>query len=151
MKNLIYFTLILCFFSCSKKQKSDNFPAWNKLVEIISKKDKKKFKKLCDKELNCHLCDDYNSKPTPIDDFINDKFDRVFTDDFVNFLKNTKINTHIHDEENQKYCELVFSPKPTFSQEILNHFFEFSEKSVYHFRFKKVNDQWKLFDIGTIP
>ncbi len=154
MKKIIYLILILCSFSCSKsskKQKTDNFSAWNKLVEVVSKKDKKAFKNLCDKTLNCYLCDDYNSEPMPIDNFINNKFDKVFTDDFINYLKKAEIKTHIHEVEKETYCELLIKPQSTFSEEILNHFFEFNEKSVYHFRFKKVNNQWKLFDIGTIP
>lgn len=166
--------MTICFFSCKKEEKPDEIQLkWEEFLNVVEQKNIPEFKKLVNDMIRCYMCLEntehernvlkylrdndstwynkiYDEKIyLPINKFIEEDFDLIFTEDFVELLKNSEtiFSKREFDEDglaadNDDYEILVTTSKPNILGE---------EGGQHDFSFKKNNGIYVLFEISTIP
>ena len=165
--------ITICISSCKKEEKSDEIQLrWQGFLDVLKQKNVTEFKEYASDTIRCYMCIEnteherkvieylrdndstwydkiYDEKIyLPINKFIEEDFDLIFTEDFVELLKNSEtiFSKREFDEygvatSNGGYEILVTTTKPT-----LGH-----EGGQHDFSFKKINGKYILSEISTIP
>lgn len=139
---------------------------WNQFLEVIASKDLKTFKQLSDNKIHCINClgntEIENEKINtlmktdtswydkmynelvyiPVDHFIENDFDIIFTPSFIKKLKEKKTIFFERTIDDILYFEVFVS---TFYSK------ELRIGRQDYFRFKKVKNKWVFNGMGTIP
>ncbi len=139
---------------------------WVEFLTIVQEKDKTAFKEISSDRIRCYLClentlaeqkeleSKRESDPNwydqlydkdiyiPIDRFVKEDFDLIFSSEFVSILKEKKtIFYKREDRKTEVYEVLVTTTEPSAEHEGGQHNFQFIKKK----------GGWKLSEIGTIP
>ncbi|WP_108866284.1 hypothetical protein [Aquimarina aquimarini] len=170
--SVLFLSLLISSFIPSRDEreyvheKEDITQVWKKFLNIIAIQDKSGFKTLSNQSIRCYLClentiieqEELNKKREtdsdwyttlytkdiyiPIDDFIENDYDLIFNEEFVQILKERKAVFYKREIEGIAHYEvLVTTTAPVF-----NH-----EGGQHSFQFKKIKGEWKFNEIGTIP
>ena len=109
----------------------ENTPSEQKKLSLLRETDATWYEKI------------YNEKIyIPLDTFLAKDFNLIFNNDFLKILKESTTDFHKVENDSTYYYEvLVTTTAPTIAHEGGQH----------SFQFKKVEGNWKLSEIGTIP
>jgi len=166
---LLFFVITLCNaqqqheFANDTKEISET---WRQLLSAIESNDRAKFKALSGTTIKCYDCLENTVEEktattqmratdstwyeriyddiiyVPIDDFITDDFDLIFTAEFVKILKEKEPKIGSYDIDGiSKFEVLITTVEPSEEFEVMQHAFEF----------KKFDNEFKFVQISTIP
>lgn len=170
---LILAFIVTFLFSCKNEkkrevenQKSEIELKWQEFLEVVEKKGTAEFYMLSNTTIRCYSCLEnteherkvleylrdndttwydklYDEKIyIPIDKFIEEDFNLIFDDGFIEILKTGEtIFSKREIDSVEAYEVLVTTTKPT-----LGH-----EGGQHAFQFRKEKEEFKLFEISTIP
>lgn len=163
------FFLIISYTSkaqTSEQSEKEIKAVWYTFLDAVSSKDFAIFKKLSNKKIRCYNCPEnteaerekiYTLRKTdtlwydklyndliyiPVDHFIENDFEIIFTPSFIKKLKEKKTLYHQNSIDGVDYYEVfVTTLEPKNDHDGGQH----------NFQFKKVNGKWVFNEIGTIP
>lgn len=169
IKLLFIFLALIVFSSCKKdKEWSEIESTWSGFLDVVEQKDKNGFRNFSGDTIRCYLCLEnteheqkvleflrendsawydklYDEKIfIPINKFLEEDFDLIFTDEFVDILKKSETiysQREIDTADVYVYEVLVTTTEPTLTHEGGQHTFQF----------RKINETYKLTEISTVP
>ena len=170
MKTRIVFTftiIMLISFSCKKEEDSSEIQLrWQEFLSVLEQKNLTEFKEYASDTIRCYMCIEnteheqkvleylrdndstwydklYNEKIyIPINKFLDEDYDLIFNNEFVEVLKNSKtVYAQREIDGLDVYEVLVTTTKPSLGFEGGQHDFQFT----------KEEGIFKLSEISTIP
>lgn len=169
IKLLFIFLMFIVFSSCKKDiKRSEIENTWSGFIDVVEQKDKNGFRNFSDDTIRCYLCLEntehelkvleflrendsawydklYDEKIfIPVNKFIEEDFDLFFNEEFVKILKKGKTifsKREFDEVDPNAYEVLVTTTEPTLTHEGGQHTFQF----------RKINGDYKLTEISTVP
>src|SRR5690606_1773929 len=167
IKFLFIFLTLIVFSSCKKENKQSEIEStWSGFLVVVEQKDKNGFRNFSGDTIRCYLCLEnteheqkvleflrkndsawydklYDEKIfIPINKFIEEDFDLIFTDEFVDILKRNETIFSQHEMDTTDVYEVLVTTTET----SLTH-----EGGQHTFQFKKIDETYKLTEISTVP
>lgn len=165
----LYTVLVVLCFSCKQenKQVAEELPSeWTAFLNNLETKNKVAFKKASGETIYCYDC--LENTPAemekmnlmrdtdslwydkiykdlvyiPIDSFIQNDYDIFFNPKFVQLLKENETLIRYNKESGIDRLHIYVTTTPPTA---------FYEGGQHSFSFSKMNDEWKLTEINTIP